>query len=548
MNITNHLKITYNNKEERNIIYLNEKILKLEIENADLRKKVLESLHFEKELYDAKEHIKKLNKEKYELMEKQNEEIKNYKNEMQKLLNEKDFHQLNYNKRLTIFEQKMGKVNELELENQVYKEELFDLKEKNKKLEEATNNKIKELEINNQLKFKKIKNRVINNLSEAKDNMLKLGLEHFDLQTQLIYLQNNKLLEDIDSHNRGEEKLINEKNKLKLKILDLENQNNANEKIQLHLTSKLYNNSNNISIKEKIDNNSNIDLNLFNKKIKKQHKKYFSLKKNFLINDNKQKFLDSKIFNSKETDINKISFDKKPKTTKNKLKNFNNMESGNTKYKSSNNTLTKMELNTTSKNEKIFDESIMLDKPKINFKHIIDKKNFEIENLNLKIDNLKNRFSFFINKYKKLYEFLEDCLNTFFSELKGESNYKINYEDLIKLNFSKLTKKEKYGVLVLLMNHLMPIITFNFNSNCNLGNYIFTTNINIFDKNFNKTNKHLNDDILKKSFIGKNNKLQKDLFIKSDALFNGTIPVLRKSDNSLFENNKLKNDKFKLVL
>jgi hypothetical protein len=81
-----------------------------------------------------------------------------------------------------------------------------------------------------------------------------------------------------------------------------------------------------------------------------------------------------------------------------------------------------------------------------------------------------------------------------------------------------------------------------------LGNYIFTTNINIFDKNFNKTYKHLNDDILKKSFIGKNNKLQKDLFIKSDALFNGTIPVLRKSDNSLFENSKLKNDKFKSVL
>ena len=207
-----------------------------------------------------------------------------------------------------------------------------------------------------------------------------------------------------------------------------------------------------------------------------------------------------------------------------------------------------MELNTTTKKEKIFDESFMLDKPKINFKHIIDRKNFEIENLNLKIDNLKNRISFFINKYKKLYEFLEECLNTFFSELKGESNYKINYEDLIKLNFSKLTKKEKYGVLVLLMNHLIPIITFNFNSNCNLGNYIFTTNINIFDKNFNKTNKHLNDDILKKSFIGKNNKLQKDLFIKNDALFNGTIPVLRKSDNSLFENNKLKNDKFKLVL
>ena len=181
MNITNNSKLSYN-QEEKNIKNLKVKIFKLEFENASLRKKVVESKHFEKELSDAKEYIKQLNKEKYELMEKQNEEIKLYKKEIEKLLNEKDFHQLNYNKRLTIFEQRMGKVNELEMENKVYREELLNLKEENKKLEEEKNNKLKEFEIKNQLRFKKIKNQVMNDLSETKENLLKLSLEHFDLK------------------------------------------------------------------------------------------------------------------------------------------------------------------------------------------------------------------------------------------------------------------------------------------------------------------------------------------------------------------------------
>ena len=67
-------------------------------------------------------------------------------------------------------------------------------------------------------------------------------------------------------------------------------------------------------------------------------------------------------------------------------------------------------------------------------------------------------------------------------------------------------------------------------------------------KSFNKTYKHLTDDILKKSFLKKNNKLQKDLFIRNDILFNGSIPVLRKNIDGLFNDIKLKNDKYKFVL
>ena len=537
INITEKSNINNISQEEINIQNLKEEIIKLKYENEKLRKKLLKSKDYEIELNKANDYILQLIEEKKELMNKQNEEIKKYKIEMENILNEKDFNKLNYDKRLIIFEQKMGKVNELELENEVYKEEVQDLIEKNKELEKVTDNKIKELEIKNKLKFKIIKKKVINYLTEAKENMIKFNIEHMDINSQIINYRNNKLAEKINIQNKGIKKLTDEKNKLKLKILDLETQRETNKKIQIDLANKL-----NVKNKEhnKKEGNSS-DINLFNKKNKKKHKKYFSTRKNFFINNTKEKFLDSNIFNKKE-----ISLDNKEEDTL-----FKNSEKKPRykKYKSENNTLSKTEYNSIN----IKSDSLLEDfsGTKIKYNQIISQKNFEIKNLHLKLDNLNNRISFFFDKYKKLYKFLEECLNTFFWELKGESNFNINYEELTKFNFNKLNKREKYSVLILLMNHLIPIITFNFNSNCNLGNNIFSTNINIFDKKFNKTYKHLNDDILKKSFFGKNNKLQQDLFIKKDALFNGSIPVLRKSNNILYlndNNNKLNEDKYKFIL
>ena len=535
INITEKTNMNNISQEEIKIEKLKEEIIKLKYENEKLKKKLLKSKDNEIELNKANEYILQLIEEKKELMNKQIEEIKKYKTEMQKILNEKDFNKLNYDKRLIIFEQKMGKVNELELENEVFKEEVQDLKKKNKELEIETDNKIKELEVKNQLKFKIIKKKVMNHLTEAKENMIKYNIEHMDINSQLINYRNNKLAEKINIQNKGIKKLTDEKNKLKLKILELKTQKETNKKIQIDLANKL-----NIKIKEQ--NENSLDINLFNKKNKKKHKKYFSYRKNYFINNTKEKFLDSNIFNKRE-----ISLDNKKEDIS--LKNSEVKISKHKKYKSENNTLSKTEYNSINiKSDYLLDDFSV---SKIKYNQIISQKNFEIKNLYLKLDNLNNRISFFFDKYKKLYNFLEECLNTFFWELKSENNFNINYEELTKFNFAELNKREKYSVLILLMNHLIPIITFNFNSNCNLGNNIFSTNINIFDKTFNKTYKHLNDEVLKKSFYGKNNKLQKDLFIKKDVLFNGSIPVLRKSSNILYLNdssNKLKDDKYKFVL
>ena len=101
-------------------------------------------------------------------------------------------------------------------------------------------------------------------------------------------------------------------------------------------------------------------------------------------------------------------------------------------------------------------------------------------------------------------------------------------DDIKKFKFDELTKEQQYSILVLLMKHLMPLITLNFNNKDNIGKEIFKTNLNIIDKNFTSNQNYLNDKILKNAFID-NNKYYKNLHMNAKTSFsNASIPVLRK--------------------
>ena len=183
------------------------------------------------------------------------------------------------------------------------------------------------------------------------------------------------------------------------------------------------------------------------------------------------------------------------------------------------------------------------------YKKEIKDKNFEIENLKLKMEKLKDKSNAYFIRYKGLFNFLEECLNEFFNdkELLSMKNMNINYDNIKKFDFSSFTKEEKYGVLILLMNHLMPILTLNFKANCNLGNTIFTTNLNLIDQNFNSTQKFLNDACLKNAFLGKNKKILNELRVqKRNNKIGFSIPILRKHNSP--DDFRLLDNRFKTLV
>ena len=570
----------YENIYDINI--LNNELIELKLENSNLKSKVKLTYNLEKKLKEAKDKIKSLQLKNNKIIEDHNKEIRKYKFELQKLNKEKDFQQMNYDKRMILFDQKMGMVHYIEMENEVYKDEINDIKEKNKQLEDSVKNKIDELEIKNKINFGELKKKVMKDLTDAKRNILTLNMEHMDINGKIILFQNYKLLSQIEYQRQEIDSLLKENKELKYRIFNLEKEADINEKVKEKLASKL-------------SSKFNKSMNLFNKtsNFNKYNQDLFNMKKKFVINDkNKEKLIESNILNSSSTqydnndkninDLN-LTFNKN-KMKINKIKKYCLKDDEGTHSDSNTNTINNKnyilqspnkskinnhisfngmhteKINRIKNSDEIINKKISLTKKNddtfyyINNNEENKKKNkiireqkYEIENLKLKVEILKNKLSFYLDKYKGIYDFLDECITNFFSDIEDKNkNFHLKIDDIKRFNFENFTKEEKYSILVLLMNRLLPLIIYNFNSNCNIGNDIFSTNINIFNSTFDKRKNYLNDNLLKKAFVKKNNKLQKELFLKDNAFNNGFVPVLRKKNISV--DFKIKDDKYKLVV
>ena len=581
INKVNMRKYYLDNFDDTNM--LKEEILKLKLENSKLTEKENMINNLKKELMYANDKIDSLQTKIENLLKEHNKEISEYKSQMRFLTSEKDFQQLLFNKKSIIFDQKLNRIRDIEMENEVYRDEVSTLKDKNKQLEESVNLKKKELEVENKINFTRVKKHVMKELLDAKNDIFNLNSEKMEINNKIILMQNKNLIELAECQQKEIDKYEKTIKELQLKILDLKKEIDVNEKVQIKLATKLI-------------NKNNKSINLFNKSniFNKYKKDSLTLKKNSLIDNNKNEdtFFKSNILNTTSTNAEQYnSLLKKEKISKDKIHKinidsiinndsnnnypsliyplsrierdkihiFNSDKKGNSKDYQENNlksssfehkkSISKDEefiRQSLTRNNKILtnEKSYFFQKKKI---QLINEKNCEINFLKTKIDNLKNKFNFYENKYKKLIDFLEESINNFFFEIKEKGkNFSLNFEEIKKCNFENFTKEEKYSILVILINNLLPLVINNFNSNFNIGDNVFKTNINIYDKTFNKNISYFNDNFLRKAFLKKNRKLQKELYIKNNTFSHGVIPILRKIN--LSPEYKINDDKYRLLL
>ena len=99
---------------------------------------------------------------------------------------------------MEIFNQRIEIMNHIDLENRINKEEIQSLKEKNEKLKLENENMLRNHEVINQIKYSKLKKRMIENLKETQKNVTKLNVEYMDVNSKLLVLQNNNLIMKIE--------------------------------------------------------------------------------------------------------------------------------------------------------------------------------------------------------------------------------------------------------------------------------------------------------------------------------------------------------------
>ena len=154
-------------KLRRELDVANEKNQQLELEIENLNKKILEQ---HKQFSDTQRITEK-----------------KYLTEMGKLKGTIDS-----------YIQKNLRSNMNELDNEKLNLQVKELLKENKDIIDKTKQQIIQKEIQNKLKFTKLKDKMLENINETKEEVTELNMKYMDISTKLTLLQNHQLLVQLD--------------------------------------------------------------------------------------------------------------------------------------------------------------------------------------------------------------------------------------------------------------------------------------------------------------------------------------------------------------
>ena len=468
-------------------------------ENSNLKKKYSLNYSVQSQLKSAEETIKNLREENLKLMlTHKNKESELGKN-IDKILLEKKREKLLSDKNETLYMQKMFVANQIEMENKIYKDELEKLKKQMEVNEDNAKDKITKLEIQNLVKYNELKSKILNNLNETKTKLANLNLKFMDNTSRAMNLQNYQLIIELEEQKQENEQLMKENKLLHKKLFEIRDDLDIHKKVELELAEKIKK----LQSKNTSDNNNtNTNSNKFGKTSASFSPNYNNTNDgtNIII----QKLQKIKTLN--ENEKNRNLGNKKSSRKNNSYQKMNKTQFGNSFLPNKSYFYRDFsDLSVASKNSKILSEDRFNN-------NLNDIELTPDDNLLLKLKNVSNE-----KKYINLFNFLEKCLDNFYSDIKSQMKkkniIKIDFESLRKLKFNEYSKKEQYILLILLMNHILPLIYVYFNSNTNsdiLENNLFKTDLNL---NYTILNKIYGNstNIIKRSFFTKDNKLSVEL-------------------------------------
>ena len=518
--------------EQNSIIQiLHSKIVELVNANQTLSKEksnLESSLRYYRTL---EEKIKKIRDKNNELQKKcddliiqKEKELKEMKLKFENIIHNKEYELEKYKTNISIYNQKMNMVRQIEMENEIFKNEIKELKDKNEEILKTTKNKLDDYEIQNKIKYAHLKSSMIEHLKEAKNQVTKLNLNYMDINNKISVLQHQKLITSLENIQIQCDNYKEMNKKLIKKIQELESEVALHKKIEIKLALKS---------KERQEKQ---EIEFTNSLINNEKSKTFSKFNNASVNTNENKKNQSispppLLNNSNNENIKDLK-----KTTI--FKNKDNLKSlKNTNYdKLVSNSL----YSSDNEKENYFTKS----KKEFNYakyKQKIKEKDEKIEILEMQVDKLNHKINSYFMKYKGLFNYLEFCLNEFYHDEKVlKINSSISIETIKKFDFSTLDKKDQYSILVILMNYLMNLLTVNLGQNKNKESPFFATNLKYINTNLKFTKENFNQLFIKNPFVNRNNKILNTFTSYKTNKLNFSIASLNENNSSndyrIFEN------------
>ena len=455
-----------NLKRKQNIIALQTETSNLKniCHNKHLIEKKLQKSLVKNE--NQQKEINKLNNELLNIQDKSNEEKKELENFYNAKINQ-------LNQVIANYDQKIDYADRIIKDNRVLKTKINDLNLEKENIIKNNISDMKKKEIQNDLKFSRLKQKMIDSINKSQEKVLDINKQYLDLSTKMILYENKKLILEKGILTEEIDRLKDRNKNLENKLKELNNEIEIHKQVELSLSEK-------------------------NKKLK------FKLKRKG-IDPNIQDEI------SCDSDSNGVNAYNLKKMQNGKLYNSNSDK---------------------SIIEEKYAKIISLEKQILELEKKLKQKNDEYTTFRDKYILIKKLMKGYEEKYSNFYKYLDDCLDNFFVTQQKNQNFDEQKINLIKnYDFSTLSKEEKYSSIVILMNNLLPLISET--KSINEHFYISDDNKqqNLFERRylFSNENKRLKkNNLFKFSYKNKDNSLPniKNLFRSGSKKDKNTFKIL----------------------
>ena len=202
------------NELKKRVTDMSNSISNLEKERADLKAGYVQSFKTEKTIRQMQDTLETSEKEierlSHELKIKERQLVdeveqvrKNYEGDITKL-----------KQTIESLQNKMENVNNLQNLTEKQEDQIKHLEAEKDKMRVELEEKLRNKEIRNQIKFTDLKKKMMDEIQETQKNVTQLNIEYMDVSTKLTLLQNHQLLIELEYQSQQIEELLKKKESL----------------------------------------------------------------------------------------------------------------------------------------------------------------------------------------------------------------------------------------------------------------------------------------------------------------------------------------------
>ena len=213
-------------------------IIALQTETSNLKNICYNKHLIEKKLQKSlvknenqQKEINKLNNELLNIQDKSNEEKKELENFYNAKINQ-------LNQVIANYDQKIDYADRIIKDNRVLKTKINDLNLEKDNIIKNNISDMKKKEIQNDLKFSRLKQKMIDSINKSQEKVLDINKQYLDLSTKMILYENKKLILEKGILTEEIDRLKDRNKNLENKLKELNNEIEIHKQVELSLSEK----------------------------------------------------------------------------------------------------------------------------------------------------------------------------------------------------------------------------------------------------------------------------------------------------------------------